>query len=200
MLPARGRPAVLLALEIDRELQIPDLERLAMAGPAQIGPPAIQKLKARHHTVAILLARGTAINQVAALTGLTSQRVQDLKHKDPAFRELLAGYEMQVRDGTLDDAREFHARLTDVSRGALTTIQERLADDNERSKMSVDELRRLAEMSMDRSTNPPKTAQPAATVPQKITFNIGPPLAKPPVVIDQQPSPGETVVEVDIEE
>lgn len=174
MLPARGRPGKVLLMEVERELTSADILRLATAPAPKVGTPTVQKLAARHHRIAILLASGRTRFEVAMAVGLTPQRVGDLQNTDPAFRELLAYYEAQVKDISLDEAQEFHGRLTDVSRTSLEEIQERLADPEQRKKMTIGELRQLTEMALDRTTNPPKTAQPPIPTVNKITFNMGP--------------------------
>lgn len=175
MLPARGRPGTVLLMEVERELTASDIERLALDPTiGRIGPPTIQRWRDRHHRVAILLASGKTVTETAQLCGLTPQRVGDLERTDPAFRELIENYRGQVTDSMLDEAQEFQGRWRDIGRGALGEIQDRLDDPNTRAKMSIEELRRLAADSSDRTVAPTKTAQPVVTSPTKITFNMGP--------------------------
>ncbi len=175
MLPSRGRPGTVLLMEVERELTSADILRLATdPSLGRIGPPTVQRFKDRHHRIAILLASGKSVVEVAQATGVTPQRVGDLERTDPAFQELLTHYRGQIADLSLDEAVEFHGKLTDISRGALEEIQLRVETDDLRAKMSIEELRRLAEMGLDRTTNPPRTAQPATQAPTRITFNMGP--------------------------
>ncbi len=193
MLPSRGRPGALLLFDQTRELGAEDILRLATEPAPKVGPPIIQKLKARHHAIARYLASGRTVVETAALTGLTPQRVGDLERCDPAFQNLLSYYRDQVEAAGIDEAVEYRGVLHDIGRSTLEEIQERVSDPEARAKMSVEELRRLAEMSMDRTSAPPRTAQSTPPTPTKITFNMGPrtlvPQGTPGEIID-----GESVV------
>lgn len=60
---------------------IPDHER----------KPAVMRLRERHHTLAKLLATGQTRNQVAAIIGMTPERVGTL-YNDPAVQNLIIQY------------------------------------------------------------------------------------------------------------
>lgn len=183
MLPSRGRPGVAMIMEVERELTGEDIQRLALDPTiGRIAPPIVQRLRDRHHAIARLLASGRTVTQTALACGVTPQRVSDLERTDPAFQQLVADYRLQVNDSMIDEAQEFHGKLVDIQRGALGEIQDRLADDGLRTKMSIEELRKLSEMGLDRTTNPPKTAQPTSITPHKITFNMGPRKLTPKVI------------------
>lgn len=195
MLPSRGRPGGLIVFELDRELTHGDIERLAIEGAPKVGPPILQRLKDHHHAIAMYLASGRTVIETAQLTGMTPQRVGDLKNTDPAFQNLLAFYQERVKEIGTDEARRFHGKLRGISTRSLDIITERLEDENEVAKMSTDELRRLAEMGLDRTDAPPRTAQNQPPPPTQITFNMGPRTLEPKI-IDHE-STGETLVEIE---
>ncbi len=183
MLPSRGRPGQVLILEHDRDLRAEDLFRLATDTTiGKVGPSVVQRLKDRHHAIARYLASGRTVGETAVLCGLTPQRVGDMERTDPAFQELLAYYRDQIMVSGVDEAQEFRGKLHDVGRASLEEIQIRLHDDETRAKMSVEELRRLSEMALDRTSAPPRTAQPTVNQPTKITFNMGPRKIEPKVI------------------
>lgn len=190
MLPSRGRPGIAFFFEVDRDLTHEDIMRL-VTDPTigKVGPPVIQKLKANHHAIARYLASGRSVSETAELTGMTPQRVGDLERTDPAFRELLAYYRDQVDVSGIDEAREFRGDLRHIGRRSLEILKEKLADDKVVAEMSVDEARRLAEMALDRTDAPPRTAQNQPPPPTQITFNMGPRRLEPrtlPVVIEHK--------------
>lgn len=175
MLPARGRPAQTMALEVERALTARDIYDLATGAlvPQTTGAPVIQRIKAAHHRIAQLLVTGLADNEVAFATGYSPQRVTDLKNQDPAFQELLAYYQNQVNDLGILDARRIQTKAQDIAENALDEIRERLDDDKTRAQIPLSELRQLSTMGMDRTVAPPKTAQPTTNIPIKITYKIG---------------------------
>lgn len=175
MLPSRGRPGSVLFFETDRELTHQDILRLATdTSISRVGPPILKRLKDNHHAIARYLASGRTVSETAELVGLTPQRVGDLERTDPAFGELLAYYRDQVRVSGVDEAREFRGVLRNIGRGSLEAIKERLEDPEAVAAMETDTLRRLAEMALDRTDAPPRTAQTLPPPPTQITFNMGP--------------------------
>ena len=196
MLPARGRPAISMTFDLQRALCAADLLRLTDPSTPRLGPPPIQRLKDSHHAVARHLASGKSVLETADLTGLTPQRVGDLSRTDPAFRNLLAYYRDQITVSGLDEARQFQGSLRYIARGALDEIKERISSDQSRATMTTDELRRLAEMALDRTDAPPRTSVTAPPAPTHITFNMGnraiqprseaPPTDQNPLTIDME--------------
>jgi hypothetical protein len=189
MLPKRGRPGQVLLFEVERELTPADLLRLATDSSIEkVGPPMIQRLKANHHAIARYLASGRTVIETAELTGMTPQRVGDLERTDPAFRDLLAYYRDQIDVIGVNEANEFRGNLRHIGRRSLEIIKDKLADENIVAGMSIDEARRLAEMALDRTDAPPRTAQNITPPPTHITFNMGPRKIEPKV-IDHEGSP-----------
>lgn len=106
--------------------------------------PAVQKLRTTHHELARMLAIGYKDVDVARITGYSQSRICILK-TDPMFQELLAHYSAQ-RDSIVTDVG---ARLRGLSLTAMETLQERIEDDPD--SVSINDLRRLAEMGLDRT-------------------------------------------------
>lgn len=173
MIPKRGRPGALIMMSIARALTARDLMNLAANPGARKGPPMIQRLKAAHHQAARLLVEGKTVREVALITGYSRQRLSDMQRTDPMFIDLMSYYEGMTNELGVDDTTRIRNRLVDAGETALIEIQDRLDDDATRSKMSIDELRKISEMGLDRTVAPPRTAIPNTVVPTRITFNIG---------------------------
>ena len=106
--------------------------------------PAVQKLRTTHHELARMLAIGYKDVDVSRITGYSQSRICILK-TDPMFKELLAHYGAE-RDSIVTDVG---ARLRGLSLTAMETLQERIEDDPD--SVSINDLRRLAEMGLDRT-------------------------------------------------
>lgn len=182
-LPQRGRPSAPLLLEVTRDLVPSDLARLADA--PKVGVPVLQKLRAIHHRQAQLLASGRTPTEVAAIVGVTVQRLVQLQN-DPAFTQLVAYYQDQVMVAALEDGARLRDKIVDVGEMAIDELRERLEDEQRRKGIHIGEIRKIAEFASDRTVAPPKTAVPTATAPQTITINFGTKL-KPKPVIDGDP-------------
>src|SRR5882762_7972928 len=125
VLPLRGALAAPLSIEVIRELTPEDLKDLLNAPRTDV--PVLQKLTARHHRQAALLAEGKSNNEVAAICGTTAQRVVQLK-QDPAFKNLMSYYEDQIITLQLEDSARLRDKLIDMSEMAVDEIVERLED------------------------------------------------------------------------
>lgn len=176
-LPRRGRPSrgLGIAFEVERELTALDLTTLASApreeAPRQSPAPPLQRITARHHHTARLVAAGVPAVEVALVVGLTAQRVRDLQ-LDPAFQELVAYYFSQKTEADIADEQRFQARLKHLAESAMIELDERLEDPAKRARIPVGELRQIAALGADRTVAPPKQAQGATVIPTQITFNI----------------------------
>lgn len=169
--PRNGRPPeASFTLSYRRDLREQDFAR-PQAGDLTSGS-IIQRLKHRHHTAARGIASGLRDSEVATLTGYSPTRISDLQ-KDPAFIELVTQYQNEIGDRMVDAAVEFQTRLLDLSREAVGELQDRFDDDEIRKKIPTSEVRQIAQFGLDRTVAPPKTAQPQAPTPTKITFNMG---------------------------
>lgn len=187
-IPRRGRPAAPLVLEAVRELTPEDLLRLPQA--PKTGVPILQKLRAIHHRQAQLLASGRSPTEVAAIVGVTVQRLVQLQ-VDPAFAQLVAYYHDQMMTAELENATRLAAKIIDVGELAVDELRERLEDDDKRRKVHIGEIRKIAEFAMDRTVAPPKTALPTQNAPQAITINFGTPIKKPPATLEGEATESE---------
>jgi len=180
LLPARGRPGLPLTFEVVRELSVADLTR-ALTAPL-VGVPPIQRLRTVHHRQARLIAEGRKLAEVAAIVGSTPERLSQLL-RDPMFSELVVYYQDQLMVTELEDARRINAKLVSAAEAALDEINERVGDEEKVKGIHIGELRKVAELGLDRTVAPPKTAAPPVTVPANITLNFGTSL-KPVAVIE----------------
>lgn len=193
-LPARGAAAQPLRLEVIRPLIAEDLARAHEAPKS--GPPPLQKLRAIHHRQAQLLAGGKTVSEVAAIVGTTPQRIVQLKN-DPSFAELVAYYQDQIMAASLEDSARLRDKLVDLGEMAVDELRERMEEEGRRKGIATGDIRKIAELALDRTVAPPKTATPIASPPAAITINFGTSLAveepaqpaAEPKTIEHEPAP-----------
>lgn len=195
-IPARqGRIALPIVMSVERELTDADIHRLVTQPIERSAAPPLQRLRAPHHAAARLVAAGKSAVEVGILVGRTPQRINDLKN-DPAFKELVAYYADQISNSEIADEARLRHKLTTLAEDAVDELQERIENDESRKRLPASELRQIAELGLDRTVAPPKTANTTTSTPPQITFNIGgalkPASVPPPVaveVLEHQPAP-----------
>lgn len=146
---ARGRKPRELSQRLEvgepRPLRAEDVVATGPSYPLPTStPPALQKLRSRHHQLAQLLSSGLTDFQVSVGLGYSISRISILK-SDPAFKELLAYYEKQHEALHLD----VQERLIHLGLDSIETLQHRLDDDPD--EFSNKELLEVAEMALDRT-------------------------------------------------
>lgn len=115
-------------------------------------PKDLKKLRAKHHSVARLMAMGMSQRMVAGLTGYTEGYLSILLDT-PAMTELCAIYQSQLTAG-----HELIAeRLRTVGDAALQELEARLENKEARAKMDVHELTSILKTGMDRSGHGPQS-------------------------------------------
>lgn len=170
LIPSRGAVAEPLVMEVVRELTPTDLALLVDA--PKVNVPVLQKLRATHHRQAQLLAQGKRPTEVAAIVGCTVQRLVQLQ-QDPTFTQLVSYYHDQNMTSLMEDSVRLKDKLIDVGEMAVDELRLRLEDEKTRTAMKTFDVRQIAEMAMDRTVAPPKTATPATSPPAAITINFG---------------------------
>lgn len=146
----------------------------------RVAAPVLQRLRASHHTAARLVAEGRNAIEVAQIVNRTPQNIRDLARNDPAFRDLVSYYHAQLEEIGMESSKRIQAKLRLLGEAAVDELLERFDDDGKRAAMSTDAINRVAQMGLDRTDAPPKTAQPIVATPTRITFNIGTRNIKPP--------------------
>lgn len=128
-----------LEIEIVRGLTEQDLPLLV--NPPSVGSvaPTVQALRASHHQLAQLLARGMSETEASLITGYSLSRVSILK-SDPTFAELLANYQAN-RELVFADTLE---RMRILGLSTLDELQDRLETDV--ARWSNRELMEMAEL------------------------------------------------------
>jgi len=189
MIPSRGRPGLTLLMSIQRELTAVDLIRLSTSPRTHVGAPVLQRLKANHHAAARLIASGLSAVEVAHQVGLTPQRVRDLERDDPAFKDLVENYYRQMQsDAVVETSRRVNEKLVILAESSVDILLERVDDPAKVEAMPTSEIRQIAQLGLDRTVAPPKTATPAVVVPTHVTFNMGARDIRPKT-IDQDGTP-----------
>lgn len=170
VIPSRGAVAQPLTLAVTRDLTAHDLLRLGDAERSSV--PVLKKLRHVHHRQAQLLAQGKKPGEIALIVGCTVQRIVQLQN-DPAFIELVTVYQDQIFVAELEAKARIETKLVDVAEAAVDEIAERMEDDAKRQALPVGELRKIAELGLDRTVAPPKNAPPQNTAPPAVTINFG---------------------------
>lgn len=139
--PARGgrRSAPPLTIQVVRALTEDDLPQLSSPPPVGSTAPSIASLRASHHQLAQLLARGVPDTEASLITGYSISRISILKG-DPTFSELLANYHTE-RELVFADTLE---RMRVLGLSTLDELQERLEHDP--TRWSNRELMEMAEL------------------------------------------------------
>jgi hypothetical protein len=192
LIPSRGAIAEPLYLSVERELNNADLLRVGDAPKVTV--PILQKLRATHHRMAVLLAQGKPINEIAMIVGCTPQRLVQLQI-DPTFSELVNYYTDQTVVMMLTDGARLADKIVDLGEAAVDELRERMDDEQKRRNMPVGEIRKIAEFAMDRTVAPPKSAPQSVAPPAAITINFGTPLKAIPAGGHLTVSPEAKVVE-----
>lgn len=171
IIPVRGRPAAPIAFEVVRELGAADIFRLVAAPGPKTGVAPIQKIREIHRRQARLIAEGLKITDVAIRCDTTPARLHQ-QMEDPSFINLIAYYREQADDVTVETVTRIQERLVDIADAATAEIYDRLDDEGKRAGLPFGELRKAAELGLDRTVAPPKSAGAGVQAPVQITFNI----------------------------
>lgn len=137
-----------------RVLTVEDLTRLAEPKPRK---PVVARLKARHHTMARLVAAGLSNKAVAAVMGYTPARICHFTN-DPSFLELVRHYQgdSELLGATLGPVDAYAAVVTQNGLVAEQLLQDILeaalerADAGEEVGLSVKELTSISRDAADR--------------------------------------------------
>ena len=110
----------------------------------------IKKIRDVHHQIARMLAAGFKNVEISQVTGITPQRVTQLKN-DPAFIELLEFY----RDNESEVFADLISRIKNLSTDALDKLHERIVEDP--NQVTTRELIEVVKAGYDRSGHGPQS-------------------------------------------
>ncbi len=128
-----------------RDITSEDLETILDVQSEKVTQtPNLQEIRAPHHSIARLLAKGASNVEVALLTGYTPEYVYRIQ-LDPAFRELLDYYTAQ-KDQVFADVLE---RMKILGLNSLEELQKRMEENPE--EWSKRELMELAELTLGKN-------------------------------------------------
>jgi hypothetical protein len=122
-------------------------------GMEETAPGDLKKLRAKHHSVARLIASGLNQRMVANLSGYTESYLSILLGS-PSMAELVMMYQQQL--GSRHDI--LAERLRTVADEAVGEIEERLDDPTARQSMEVGDLLGIAKLGLDRSGHGPSSS------------------------------------------
>lgn len=135
-------------IESVKPLTMPDLMSTSPV-PAKSN---IDTIRDTHHMIARLVAMGLKQVQVAARSGFTTVRVNQLCH-DPAFMELVEHYRGLVTQGFKEEVDEFFEYTNRNRNMAARLISDKLADGGPED-FSIKELQAIVSDAADRTGYP----------------------------------------------
>lgn len=138
-----------LVLTYVRDLTPADIEVLHST-PVESTYTPLKALRATHHALARLIAKGYKYHECAAATGHSPSRISNLMTLDRAFIDLVRHYQDEEARVSIDTS----GRLAMLGIAAIEELQERLEEKPE--QFSNKNLLELAEMTFDRSIAPAK--------------------------------------------
>lgn len=130
-------------------LEDTDLVALVESGPSH-SQPTIQHIRAIHHIVALRLAIGERPIEIARALSLTPQTITKLQ-KDSQFIELVESYRERAVDKAIDQVELMAATAAE----ATIAIHERLADNDQRTALPLEQLLKVALGFADRTGHSP---------------------------------------------
>lgn len=142
-----GRLPVPVAVEYVRDLTEADLKLMATKPVGSVAPN-LKRVTERHHALARLLAIGTKDEEAALIVGYDISRVSILK-SDPAFQELLALYQSEVKKEFMTSVQ----RMGMIAQDALGVLADRLEENPDR--FTNNELAKISTEFVDRVSDSP---------------------------------------------
>lgn len=143
-----GRAAKAISAEVERELGLDDVASLL--GERGIEAPQIKEFRERHHALARHIAEGKKPGEAALLCRYSQSRMSVLL-ADPAFRELVAHYQVMVNEKFVD----FQEKLSELALDGALILQSRMEDKPE--DMSDALLLQIVQVGADRTGHGPSS-------------------------------------------
>lgn len=166
---ARGgkKPEVEVSIEVIRELTPSDLPAIQAPPPVAAAFPLVRNLRASHHRLAELLAKGTLDQaEISQITGYSQTYISNIK-RDPAFAELTNYYSTQ-KETIFADAM---SKLAVLGVDAVEELHEKLLDPEAQwSKRELMELVDMAVVKPGTAKQQPGTAAAAPSVSLEVKF------------------------------
>lgn len=146
---APGRPGAKLTATVVGELTAQDLELYNETEGPIYPAPTLQRVRASHHRLAMVLAKGSSDIEASQITGYSPGRINGLK-SDPSFQDLLTYYEKQAEGA-------FGQVINQMATLSLDAMQEllRRLDENP-DEFKTEELLKLATNMLDRTGHGPQ--------------------------------------------
>lgn len=143
--PGKGRRPAPIMYGAPRVLTEADIAKMwEHRDSVKSGVPRLKALRYNHHLLAKAVASGKNLLECSRITGLSIQRVSDLKN-DPAFQELVSFYAEELHEVYTD----VHSRMAALGTSVLEELQDRF--EMEPEKFSKRELLEMFTTMADRS-------------------------------------------------
>lgn len=152
--PRGPRREIALPPAYARDLGEGDLKAIAEGKPA--GEPkhvVLSEVKAKHHTIAMMLAAGAALARVSFVTGYAVGTIKQIQ-LSPLFQDLLAYYVEQKEH----EFKDFYAKAAQLGMDAVEELHKRLAEAP--GDIKTRELLEIAEKMLERTILPAKAKEP----------------------------------------
>lgn len=145
----RGKKAAPIEVELGEIREIAREDLVLLNNPRPMRP--LDALRDNHHRIARALASGIPNGQVAALCGISVNRVSSLK-QDPAFNELVAHYRGIITAEWTEHADTVTEFLGSVRTKSLAMLEDKLCAASENNEfLPTRELVAMAELGLDRT-------------------------------------------------
>lgn len=150
-----------------RDLTPFDLESyVSNPTPVHNAVPSVKSIRASHHQLAQLLARGASHNEAALITGYAPATVYNYASNDPAFKELVAFYTRE-RDLAFADVMQ---KMSTLGSDVLDILKEQI-DDNPQT-FTKRELMELVDLTLVKPNRVPGGMATTPTAGAGVVVNV----------------------------
>lgn len=156
-IPLNGRKMKQRLVNVVRDLEPDDLDKLEEERGVQKYIPKVRRLSERHRNLARVIAAGKTTAEASAITGYAAAYICIL-NGDPAFKELVNVFR-QNRDIIYEQVHEKIAGISDL---AADILRDKLEEDD--TKVSYPVLLDIMKAAADRSGNGPSSTNVSVNV------------------------------------
>ena len=150
-----------------RDLTPFDLESyVSNSAPLPNAVPSVKSIRASHHQLAQLLARGVSHTEASLITGYAVATVHNYSNNDPAFKELVAFYTQQ-RDLAFADVMQ---KMSTLGSDVLDILKEQI--DESPQTFTKRELMELVDLTLVKPNRVPGGMATTPTAGAGVVVNV----------------------------
>ena len=144
----RGRQGQAPPYAVARNLTADDVLAIALGNEGAEDVPLLKKVRARHHSLAKLIAQGVPNVEIGAILGMQPAWISTCK-RDPAMAELIGYYEGLEKEHWDRARADMASRLAELGFSAIEELHDKL--EREPEKFTAKELLAIVEATADRT-------------------------------------------------